>query len=494
MKPERNLFGKISILRAFASSLLFAVALFTATASTVVAQDDDDAPQDAIALFNEAQEVHEKGDLPRAILLYDKAIAIVAEFPEAEYQKGDALLALGKTDEAEKSFRLAISHRPDWSLALARLGEILVRKHNAAVSSSDPNAAKDFSAEATQTLRQAIEIDLKNFPAYAALVDLQLHSSASIESLKETLEKIRSLTDGKMKVPASIWTARAAIEDRIGLRDAARSSLKNVLSVDTKNIFAIKLAAGLALADDDTEQASAFADSLAKLEPDNAETKLLLARVLAAEGKGDEAIKQLDLIKEKLVEADALRERIAATISTNTVELENLLSKDQTNATYLGRLCNLNRLTAPEKALEYCRRAADAEPNNINHAIGFAAALVQAKRLEQATAILRKILVIAPDNYTVHVNLATALFGAKRYTEAKVEYQWIASKQPDRPIVYYLLGITHDQLGEHLDAMANYQQFLRSADATKNQLEIEKVNLRIPTLDKVIKSERGKKQ
>ena len=118
---------------------------------------------------------------------------------------------------------------------------------------------------------------------------------------------------------------------------------------------------------------------------------------------------------------------------------------------------------------------------------------MQAKRLEQAIALLRKIATIAPDNATVHTNLATALFAAKRYIEAKVEYQWIAAKLPNRPIVNFLLGVTHDQLGEHLDAMANYQQFLRLADPVTNQLEIDKVNLRLPSLERIIKSERGKK-
>jgi hypothetical protein len=54
-------------------------------------------------------------------------------------------------------------------------------------------------------------------------------------------------------------------------------------------------------------------------------------------------------------------------------------------------------------------------------------------------------------------------------------------------IVHYFLGITHDQLNEYLDAMANYQQFLRLADAAQNKLEIEKVNLRLPILQKQIK-------
>ena len=41
--------------------------------------------------------------------------------------------------------------------------------------------------------------------------------------------------------------------------------------------------------------------------------------------------------------------------------------------------------------------------------------------------------------------------------------------------------------------MANYQQFLKIADAGRNGLEIEKVKLRIPSLEKQLKEKRGKK-
>jgi tetratricopeptide (TPR) repeat protein len=173
--------------------------------------------------------------------------------------------------------------------------------------------------------------------------------------------------------------------------------------------------------------------------------------------------------------------------------LEALLEKDPTNAPYLSRLCEINRVAAPAKALDFCRRAAEAQPDNIAHAVGFAAALVQARRFDQAIVLLSKLIAIASDNVTARANLAMAYFQLKRFREAKTEYAWIATRHPERVVVHFLLGVTHDNLGEYLDAMANYQQFLRVADSKANQLEIEKVNLRLPTLQKLIRSEKGKK-
>jgi len=159
----------------------------------------------------------------------------------------------------------------------------------------------------------------------------------------------------------------------------------------------------------------------------------------------------------------------------------------------LERLCILSRTENPQKSLDYCRRASELEPNNINHAVSFGAALVQAKRFPEAANFLLKIKQLAPDNYTARANLAAALFQLKRFQEAKTEYAWLTERQPDLSVGYYFLAIAHDNLGEYIDAMANYQQFLRLADPKVNQLEIDKVNLRLPSLDKLIKQQQKKK-
>ena len=100
---------------------------------------------------------------------------------------------------------------------------------------------------------------------------------------------------------------------------------------------------------------------------------------------------------------------------------------------------------------------------------------------------------MAPDNYTIRVNLATALFQLKRFPDAKTEYHWLIDAQPNLAVTYFFLAICHDQLREYPDAMANYLQFLKLADPVQQKLEIEKVNLRIPTLQKQLKEKKAAK-
>ncbi|HNU08667.1 MAG TPA: tetratricopeptide repeat protein, partial [Pyrinomonadaceae bacterium] len=118
------------------------------------------------------------------------------------------------------------------------------------------------------------------------------------------------------------------------------------------------------------------------------------------------------------------------------------------------------------------------------------AALVQAKQFDNAVSLLVQIVAAAPENYTAHANLAVALFQLKRYPEAKREYYWIVARQPDTAVAYFFLGIIHDQLKEYPDAMANYQAFLKIADPELSKVEIEKVKLRLPILQKQLKNRR----
>jgi tetratricopeptide (TPR) repeat protein len=144
--------------------------------------------------------------------------------------------------------------------------------------------------------------------------------------------------------------------------------------------------------------------------------------------------------------------------------------------------------------MEFCRRASDAEPNKIEHAIGYGAALVQAKQYAPAAALFQKLAGVAPDNLTVRANFATALFQLKRYNEAKAQFIWLTEKQPSNAAAYFFLAVAHDELAEYPDAMANYQLFLKHADPKANELEIDKVNLRLPILQKQLDAGKGRKK
>src|SRR4030095_2514241 len=151
----------------------------------------------------------------------------------------------------------------------------------------------------------------------------------------------------------------------------------------------------MALAESDVEQARGIVKTLETVAPNTEPLSILKARLLAVDGNVYEAIKLLDAVGPSSPNAAALRNELSAAGPTSTADLEKRLAGDPANAAILGRLCNAFRRDDPQKALGYCKRASESEPGNVNHAIGFAAALIQAKQLDSAVGILRQIVQLA---------------------------------------------------------------------------------------------------
>lgn len=467
----------------FVALSLFSLLIFGAFQVNAQEDADEEVSGEAVALFNKGQDAHEKGDFAAAIKFYDDALKIIPEFPEAEYQKGTAFLSLKKPDDAEKAFRRAVELRADWTLPMAQLGSLLVGKNQ--------------FEEAEKFLTKATETDEQNFLAYSALTELRLKSNSSPEILQNLLTKLQNLT-AKANPTAGIWAARAALENKLGDKKAAKQSVNRALAIEPNNNFALTEKIEIALSENDLTVALADAKNLSKINSGSLESSFVLARVYASGGNIAEAVKTLNALDQTNPKVIELKKKLTAGTIESVAELENLLNANPKDASLLAKLCNRTRVENPQKSLDYCRRASELEPDNINHAVGYGAALVQAKNYDQAVNLFRRILQIAPDNYTAHANLAAALFQLKRYNEAIPEYNWISEKQPDLAVTYYFLAIAYDSSKEYLDAMANYQQFLKLAKPEINQLEIEKVNLRLPSLQRLIeqdkKNQRRKKQ
>ncbi len=450
-----------------------------AGSSVVALGQGEDDQVDVVAIFNKAQELHEKGDLTGALKLYERALVAMPEFPEAEFQRGMAYLALGKPDEAEISYRKAIGLRPDWTLAMTGLGVLLVNRIKL--------------AEAEPLLKKVLEIEPQNPPALAAFAEIRLQSKAPAAELQDLLARLIGLT-GKAYPTPSIWVTRAALENSLGRSSDARASLLKALELDPKNRNALLQLADLAIVEGDVVRARDILGRLEKSMPAGDPLRIISANILFLESKYDDALAELNSVKVLTPPAVDLQKRIKTVQASTPAQLEKQLTIDEKNANILGRLCSMLRKDAPERALVYCRRASEAEPSNVNHAVGFGAALVQARQFESAVGLFSKLIPVAPDNATARANMATALFQLKRYEEAKTQFNWLASAHPEDAGAFLFLGIIHDELMEYMDAAANYQQYIKLADPVENKLDIEKVMLRLPAVQKLIKQGKGRKK
>lgn len=98
--------------RVIPSVLVSASLLFLLAGASALHAPAQELAEDPVAIFNAGQDAHEKGDLVKAVEYYLKAIEAAKEFPEAEFQLGNAYRSMGKADLAEAAFRKAVELRP----------------------------------------------------------------------------------------------------------------------------------------------------------------------------------------------------------------------------------------------------------------------------------------------------------------------------------------------------------------------------------------------
>lgn len=454
-----------------------------------LAQTDDafgDGSPDPVKLFERGQNAHAHGEFLEALEFYEEAIKVRPEFAEAEFQRGNVLVALGRSKEGESAFRRAIELRKEWSLPYSALGALLIRLN------------RDSDAESI--LRQALKLDSQDNLALRMLADVRLREGDA----REALDLAHRATNHK-DAPISTWILRARAERATRDNVAALDSLGHVVQLDPANLSALIERAEIRVAAGDNE--GAIAD-LKVAEPLIKGDKASFSRVAAvyeSAGRSDDAnrIAEAAGLVRPHSAGSALKvvgtpEEIAAANSddpaTSLKALENLLGKNPKTATLMARLGAAYRTVDPNRSLDYYKRAATIEPANPEYATGYGSALVQARRFAEAAAILRRVIAAFPSNYTAHANLATALNELKQFAAALDEYEWLLKTKPDLTVAYYFIATAHDHLGEYDLALASYERFLGGADAKMNQLEIEKVKLRLPSLRRQIQLGQGAKR
>lgn len=408
-------------------ALLLSVALICTVTLRATAQTEAAADIDPVKIFEQGQDAHQRGDLEAALKFYDAALLAQPGFPEAEYQRGTALVSLKRRAEAEKAFRQAIELRRDWSLPYVALGNLLLhsRQGDLTVGLTTPE-----EAEGERLLTRSIELDPENFDALVTLSDLRSRRG----NMPGALALLRRAT-ANPKAGAPLWMTRAEVEREMKEIKAALASAEQAL----------------------------------KLDPRDASARTFRAELLIDSGDMPQALTEMRAAAEELLKVSAQPDARAAAIRQRLANL-------------YARLGEESRLANAQMSLDHFRRAAELAPANADYATGYAAALVQARRFQEAVEILRRVIVAAPETYAAHANLAAALDELKRYPEALVEYRWLRAKRPDIAVTDFFIARAYDMLEQYPEALVAYEAFLARADKAQNGLEIERVNLRLPSL------------
>jgi tetratricopeptide (TPR) repeat protein len=458
----------------------------------------ESAQQKAAALFEAGQEAHAAGKLEDAVKLYAQALALDATLWQAEFQRAAAYFSLQRWPDASSSINKVLEQLKEFADS-PELKQMTAKAHT--LRGEIASAAQQPS-EAEAAFRHALELDANHKRAHSGLAQVLIanhkiaeaiaaakaaiaagEDSALMYSLlghaqfrhKQNDEALTNLTEALKREPNNAQALRDRAEVHLARNDTTRATadLQALLAVEKSTTTMLRLAALYRVAkqyDDATKLYQQVADA----EPANQEARTALAEILIESGQAENAIAQL----EALIQAEPKRADLRSQLATLLV------------------------VNQPDKALEQYQAAAQLAPTNPNHRIGAASALVKLKRFDEAIATLKPLLAqsLADEQaYTARANLATALFELKDYPNAAREYIWLLNYLSKRgepkktAVTTYLLGVCFDKFGDFEQALKAYQQFLSLA-TSEQQLEVEKVKLRLPSLQRQIAQGQGIKR
>lgn len=458
----------------------------------------EDKTGQAASMFDAGQRAHEAGDLSKAAEFYGKALELDPELWQAELQRGAAFFSLGKLAEAKTSLVRVNTLLAEYPVT-DQLKQIFVRVQT---TLGEIALAEAKPEDAEKAFRKALELNPQSGRAHSGLAEVLYSANKHAEAIAEAKAAIAAGDD------------RAAIFALLGVAltvtnkfDEALPALEEALKRDPKNTTALLYRAEVYIAKKQLNEAAADLRSALAIEP-NTRTKLRLASLLAQAKQFDAAIALFqEVVAAEAENADARTALTAALIESGKAEaamaeLEKLIKAEPNRAVLRAQLAELYLPKQPEKALEQYRAAAELDPKNANHHVGVASALVKLRKFQEAVDVLKPVLAANPKGdveYFARTNLATALFELDDFPNAAREFLWILDHQAKRgdrkrtAITLYFVGICLDKLGDYEQALKAYNQFMELA-SPDNQLEIDKIKLRLPPLKRQIEQGKGRKK
>jgi tetratricopeptide (TPR) repeat protein len=460
----------------------------------------EDRERQAEERFEAGQNAHEAGDLKRAIELYGEALQLDEALWQAEYQRGMAWFALGDLSSARASLTkiesrlLPVLDTPEG----AEIKPVLMR---IALTIAHVWRREGRREEAAAAYQRALVRGAPASQIHLSMAEMALEASAWQEAIRQAKEAIATGQPGVHPAWAVLGLALIeAGQEEEGLPVLARAIELN----PNQALLLLRRRADLWLRRKEFGRAIPDLREVVSKSEDQ-EARQRLAWALWQNRDREEALDQYRQVLNRDTTNRQARMAVATLLielergSEAVGELETLVKAEPNRPDLQAQLADLLVATEPERALNFYLAAIRLEPERVSHRIGLGSALVRLRRMAEAVPVLRQSLQMNPSDekiYYAHTNLATALFELNDFAGALEEFRWILAHQADAtriPVTLYFLAICQDRLEAYQEALVTYEQFLQQATRS-NQLEIEKVQLRLPSLRKQIRDGKGRRK
>jgi len=381
----------------------------------------DDSPSQPVEL-TEAEAAIENKDYLTAEPLLRKFVEHDPTSYVGWFDLGFAENSLGKIDESIAAYRKSVAAKPEVFESNLNLGLQLAK-------TGQPDA-EQFLRAATQ-LKPTSHAAEGQYRAWLSLAQVLVKSKP-----EEALTAFVHAESVQPKEPEPHLSAGLLLEQENKFADAERE-YKQALALDTKSNDALMGLANIYMRGRRFPEAEQYLRQLLADGMDAAPVHIQLGRVLAAEGKTDAAIAELQA-GIKTTSADETAQHDLADLYTTAGK------NDIAEAAYRGLIT--------------------AHPNDAELHRSLGQTLLRQKKFAPAQQEFADALRINPQLGEAYGDLAFAAGENKNYALVIRALDARAKLLPEIPITYFMRGSAYDHLRDFKKAAANYRLFLNTAN------------------------------
>lgn len=382
----------------------------------LVEEDEPTSPE-----LTKAEELIQKQDYGAAEPLLQKVTTNDPANYVAWFDLGFAENELGKTEESIAAYRKSVAAKPDVFESNLNLGIQL---------------AKTSQPDAEQFLRAATQLKPTGHVAEAkARAWLSLAHVLEASKPDEAIAAYQQASTLQPKDPEPHLAAGQLFEKESKFADA-ESEYKQALALDPSS-DALTGLANLYMRGRKFPQAEEYLRKIVAEHPTETIAHIQLGRVLAAEGKNDDAVAEL--------EAGAKLAPNDVSVQRDLADLYVTLGKnDQAEAVYRGLI----------------GRA----PNDAQLHQGLGQSLLRQKKFAEAQQEFLTAVKLKPDFGEAYGDLAFAASENKDYVLTLKALEMRGKFLPENPLTHFLRASAYDHLKDVKHAVASYHLFLEAAN------------------------------
>ncbi len=337
------------------------------------------------------------------------------------FDLGFVYSALGRPDEAVTAYRKCVAVKPDVFEANLNLGLILARSHG---------------GDAEQVLRDATKLKPQNHPD-EGLARAWFALGQVVEETKPDDALAAYREAARLQPSADALLAIGQLLDYKKDYDGAEKTYREAQRLDPSGTDAVIGLANLYMRSKRFPEAETELRKLVATKPEDAVLHIQLGRVLAAAGKTDEGITELQAgLKLGADDRDASRD--------------------------LADLYSVAKKYGDAEPLY--RKLLSTQPNDGDTHAALGKCLLAQRKFPEAQEELMSAVRLKPDLGAAYGDLAVAANENKDYQLAIRALDARAKFLPELPMSYFLRATAFDHLRDYKNAAVHYHQFLAVAE------------------------------